>query len=203
MYFFTHLFISRMLYAKFKDEAALNRWAFAFGNVKPDLPPDCFGERHTLENTLFIVYDRANQLTGQPLSKTEFSIKLGEVCHFVCDFFCHYHLSESLHKQIFPHLIYELSLHIRLYVLRFLGKNALLRDVRPPVKSIAAMIYELRREYMQGKKELKKDILYALDASACTFKSILQQVKYRPDAAWESGPSVFSKGENYEGSAIC
>jgi len=191
-----------MLYAKFKDEAVLSRWAFAFGNVKPDLPPDCFGERHTLENTLFIVYDRANQLTGQPLSKTEFSVKLGEVCHFVCDFFCRYHLNESLHKQIFPHLIYEIRLHVRLYVLRFLGKNALLRDARPPAKSIASMIFELRREYMQGKKELKKDILYALDASACAFRSILQQAKYKPDAVWESG-SVFSKGERYEGSAIC
>lgn len=205
VYFFTHLFISRLLYAKFKDEADVAKWAFAFGNVKPDLPPDCFKERHTLENCLFIVYDRANQLTGQPLSKTEFSVKLGEICHFVCDFFCRYHLNESLHKQILPHLFYEIRLHIKLYVLSIRQKAELLAENRLPVKNIASMIFELRREYLKGKDEMKKDLIFALDASVCAFRFIQEQVKAKPDIVrGADGPSVcFREGGPYEGSAIC
>jgi len=201
VYFFTHLFFSRMLYARFKNEAALDRWAFAFGNVKPDLPPDCFKERHTLENTLFTVYDRTGQLSGRPLSKKEFSIKSGEVCHFICDFFCRYHLNESMHKKIIPHLFYEIRLHLWIYFLSIFKRKELQLTIRQPAKSIVAIIFELRREYLEGRAEIKKDIRYALEASMCAFNFILQHAGCRQRE--EDSPFFATKGDNYEGSVIC
>ena len=205
MYFFTHLFIARILYKNFKDETALNKWAFAYGNVKPDLPPGCFRERHTLDKTLFAVYDRAVQLSDSPLSKKEFSIKMGEVCHFICDFFCHYHLNETLHKRILPHLIYELLLHVKIHVLRFTRKSLLLPFDHPPAENITSIIFELRREYLKGKKDMKKDIRYAITASTSVFQSIVWFSGCRQDTSWTFKDSaVFAgKGGRYEGSVIC
>ncbi len=205
MYFFTHLFIAKILYKNFKDEAALSRWAFAFGNIKPDLPPDCFKERHTLDKTIFTVYDRAIQLTDSPLSKKEFSIKMGEVCHFICDFFCHYHLNETLHKRILPHLIYELILHARMHLLHFTRKSVLMPFEHPPAESITSIIFDLRREYLKSRKDMKKDISYAITASTSAFWSIIRFAKCRQNIIWKlDDPAIFStKGGRYEGSAIC
>lgn len=205
MYFFTHLFIARILYKNFKDETALNKWAFAFGNVKPDLPPDCFRERHTLDKTLFTVYDRAVQLSDLSLSKKEFSIKMGEVCHFICDFFCHYHLNETLHKRILPHLIYELLLHAKIYVLRFTRKSALLPFDHPPAENITSIIFELRREYLRSRRDMKKDIRYAITASTSVFQSIIRFSGCRQNTtpAFDDSAVFAAKGGSYEGSVIC
>jgi hypothetical protein len=185
MYFFSHLFISRVLYRNFKNEVKLSKLAFAFGNVKPDLPPAIFKESHTLDNYLFIVYDKANQLINNDLSSKEFSVKLGEVCHFLCDFFCYYHLNDKLHKKLISHLFYELLLHLKLHIYRF-KKKLQLPDIKtPPKKGIASIIFEMRREYFSDPRSIKKDIDFALSAAYAIFKRILYFKKYSLDSAWQ------------------
>jgi hypothetical protein len=184
MYFFSHLFISRVLYRNFKKEVNLSKLAFAYGNVKPDLPPACFKDRHTLDNYLFIVYDKANQLINNDLDVKEFSVKLGEVCHFVCDFFCYYHLNDKLHKKIFSHLFYELLLHAKLYILKF-KKKIQLPDIKASKKGLASIIFEMRRDYFSNPKSIKKDIDFALTAALGIFQRILYFKKYSLDSAWQ------------------
>ena len=207
MYFFTHLFISKVLYKHFKKEIQLDKWAFAYGNIKPDLPPACFGDRHTLENYFFIVYDQANQLMHDDITLPEYSVKLGEVCHFVCDFFCYYHLNDHLHKKIFSHLIYEIRLHFQLCTLRFKKKLEFPSDLTAPKKGFAAILYELRREYFSNPQSMKRDIDYALSAAVWTFKTILYFTKYSLDTAWLPGirlpARLQAKGGSYESSIIC
>lgn len=185
MYFFSHLYISRILYRNFKKEVNLSKWAFAYGNVKPDLPPACFKDRHTLENYLFIVYDNANQLINNDLDLKEFSVKLGEVCHFVCDFFCYYHLNEQLHKRIFSHLFYELLLHLKLCVYR-IRKKIQLPEIRTSPKGFASIIFEMRREYFSEIRSVKKDIDFAISAALSIFQRILYSKKYSMVSAWQS-----------------
>lgn len=181
MYFFTHLFISKVLYRNFKKEVNLSKLAFAYGNIKPDLPPACFKDRHTLDNYLFIVYDKANQLINNDLDIKEFSVKLGEVCHFICDFFCYYHLSDALHKKIFPHLGYELLLHLKLCKYRF-KKKIQLPDIKAvPKKGIASIIFEMRRDYFSDPRSTKKDIDFALYTALRIFKRILYFQQYSLD----------------------
>lgn len=181
MYFFSHLCISRILYRNFKKDVDLSKWAFTFGNVKPDLPPACFKDRHTLDNYLFIVYDKANQLINNDLDLKDFSIKLGEVCHFVCDFFCYYHLNDKLHKKIFSHLFYELLLHV---ILRF-RKKILPADIKTPKKGFASIIFEMRRDYFSDPRSIKKDIDFAISAALSIFQRILYFKKYSLDTAWQ------------------
>jgi hypothetical protein len=178
MYFFSHILISRVLYRYFIKEVRLNKWAFAYGNIKPDLPPSCFETRHTLEKTLAVVYEKAYQLTSGNLKPYEFSVKLGEICHFVCDFFCYHHLSDSLHKQIFRHILYEILLHFKMCLLHFQHKINIPPDIKPPNRGIASIIFEMRREYFSNPKSLNKDIDYAYSAAVWTFKEIIFCMKY-------------------------
>ncbi len=94
MYFFTHLFIAKVLYQHFAGEVELNKRAFLFGNIKPDLP-SATRNHHTLENCLVTVSERADQLMEEEVSLVDFSVSLGEICHYVCDFFCYYNESNT------------------------------------------------------------------------------------------------------------
>lgn len=207
MYFFSHLLMSKILYRYFQKEIKLNKGAFAYGNIKPDLPPACFENRHTLEKTLFIVYDNAAALINDDLDPEEFSVKLGEICHFVCDFFCYYHLNDKLHKKIFSHILYEILLHLKMCILRIEHKLEFPPDIKLPQKGIASIIFEMRREYFSNPQSLNRDISYALSAAVWTFKAILFCMNYPMDTALQPGikfqSALRAQGGSYESSIVC
>lgn len=49
-------------------------------------------------------------------SKKEYSIILGEICHYLCDFFCYYHTSSFLHDKSLKHVGYELYSYFMLLI---------------------------------------------------------------------------------------
>ena len=122
MYFFTHLMISKLLYQHFSNEFELNKRAFAYGNIKPDLPSS-LRNHHTLENCLFTTCEYSSQLMNEPVSLIHFSTQMGEICHYICDFFCYYHLNEEIHNKNLHHFFYEVSLHHELLRLFFHKKS--------------------------------------------------------------------------------
>jgi hypothetical protein len=186
MYFFSHLYISRVLYRNFKKEVNLSKLAFAYGNVKPDLPPACFRDKHTMDNYLFIVYDKTNQLLSSDPDVKEFSVILGELCHFVCDFFCYYHLNDRLYKKMLSHFFYEIRLHLKLCAYRF-GNKIRMPEARTPQKGLAHIIFEMRREYFSNPRSIKKDIDFAFRAAFTIFKRIIYLKEYAPGYAWQAG----------------
>ncbi|MEI6100360.1 MAG: zinc dependent phospholipase C family protein [Eubacteriales bacterium] len=207
MNFVSHLFISRVLYKYFKSEIELNGWAFAFGNVKPDLPPACFEARHTLENYIAKVNERTDQLANGELTLKEFSVKLGEVCHFACDFFCYYHSNLKLHKKNIFHFIYEICLQLQLNLLQLKKKLKIPIDSGKPYNNFFAFIFEMRHMYFTEARSMKKDIEYALRAANGIFETILVSVNKSLEEAWqpeEPVPSLLDiKGDNYESRIVC
>jgi hypothetical protein len=204
MNFFSHLFISRELYKYFKSEIELNKWAFAYGNIKPDLPPACFEARHTFENYFKRVNECADQLAKEELSLTEFSIKLGEVCHFACDFFCYYHSNLRLHKKNIYHFIYEICLQLQLNFMQLRHKLKIPCE-SAPYNNFASFIQDMRNKYLADARSMKKDIEYALRAAISIFETILQSVNNSLEEAWQpepDAPILEFEEEHYESSVI-
>jgi hypothetical protein len=173
MYFFTHLFLSKKLYKHFLGELSLDKKAFAYGNIKPDISQGCVHSSHTLENYLFVVNERANQLIEKELSLKEFSVDLGEICHYVCDFFCYYHLSEEIYNKMLHHFFYELRLHYEMYKILLRHQLKLSSTRKEPRKNISTIVLEMRKEYFMEPESYKRDIDYALQAAIWTCESIL------------------------------
>lgn len=190
MNFVSHLFISRMLYKYFKSEIELSKWAFTFGNVKPDLPPACFKARHTFENYFLTVNDRADQLANEDLPLREFSVKLGEVCHFACDFFCYYHSNLKLHKKNVFHFVYEICLQLQLNLLQLKKKLRIPSDLYAPYSNFSTFILEMRNRYLADARSMKKDIEYSLRAAISIFETILLAVNNSLEESWQ--PDVVS-----------
>lgn len=179
MFFFTHLFIAKVLHRHLCDRLELNQQEFLYGNIKPDLPSPT-RIHHTLENCLYTVCEYSNELMEADLSTEEFAIRLGEVCHYVSDFFCYYHLNEKIHNKNLRHFFYEIRLHIELYRLHY--KSAFtFPSQREPEENIHSIILEMRKSYFSQPKCLKRDIDYALFTSAWVCESIIYFNRYSTD----------------------
>jgi len=195
MNFLTHIMISKRLYRYLSKEMYLDKFAFLYGNIKPDLSPQCLRNPHMLENYLLIVSNDSNRLIGNTSSVKEFSADLGVVCHYICDFFCYCHLNSRLYHKLAGHFFYELRLHLAYCSLlirqkskkEFTAKSkiAVHSCCRYPGRSVASMVMEMRKEYAAGRRTLQKDIEYALLASfwACQQISRLSQTAAEDSAA--------------------
>ncbi|NLO10400.1 MAG: zinc dependent phospholipase C family protein [Clostridiales bacterium] len=101
------IFQSQKGYTKSEHYHEIKKRSFVYGNVKPDLSKDLLSIPHTLENYFLTVCNNADNLMSNKTSLKEFSFELGKICHYVCDFFCEYHLNEEIfHRK--DHFFYEL-----------------------------------------------------------------------------------------------
>ena len=185
MNFFTHIMISKRLYKYLSKEMYLDKYAFLYGNIKPDLSPQCLRNPHLLENYLLIVSSDSNRLIDNTASVREFSADLGVICHYICDFFCYCHLNSRLYHKLASHFLYELRLHLTYCSLLIRQKIKIAPFSRYPDKSVASMVMEMRKEYTAGRETLQNDIEYALLTSfwACKLISRLSQSAAEDSAA--------------------
>ncbi len=190
MFFFTHLLMSKALYRHFAGEAKLNRLAFAYGNIKPDLPSANY-IHHTLENCIFTVAERTNHLMEESCSVNDFSVTLGEICHYVCDFFCYYHLNEEIHNKNLRHLLYELGTHIVLMKMKLRRRLSLPPSGRKPGKDIRSLIMEIRKKYLMQPQSMKMDIDCAFEAAVWVCESIICCLK-------QPGKDKIEEMKNYQ-----
>jgi hypothetical protein len=169
---FTHILISKILYKHLVKKIDLDKSAFIFGNIKPDLTSKCFIIPHTLDNYLLIVCDQANKLISKETSLKEFSMNLGEMCHYLCDFFCFYHFNQTLYNKLFFHFIYEVYLHVKLYNIIFTRKLRLDSNIHVPRKNISSIVLTNRKNYFSRPSDIQRDIFYAFSTAIWSCESV-------------------------------
>lgn len=184
MYFFTHLFIAKALHQQLRGEIELEQQAFLFGNIKPDLPSPS-RVHHTMENCLSTVLELADYLMTEEVPVEKFSVTLGEICHYVSDFFCYYHLNEEIHNKKLKHVIYEIKLHFELYRLRITKKITVKKAGLEPMENIEFVIRRMRRDYILQPVTLKRDLDFALMTAALICK-VIQYHKSLPSLEIET-----------------
>lgn len=148
----------------------LNRLAFAYGNIKPDFHHHNIP--HSLADSIFIVNEYAEKLKRENISVKEFSIALGAICHFICDYFCLYHRDGNEKKGAFEHTIYEMVLHVKLLTLLLSGQLSL-NNYDLTEDSIEAIIDKLGSKYHSEAKGFSRDIDNALLAAAQVSKLMI------------------------------
>lgn len=105
--------------------------SFLKGNVLPDISPKYRLKKHGRKQFENIIKKKIAHLTGlnsynviNQLGKEKFSIELGVICHFLCDFFSLPHDEEWGFKEsvTLKHVLYEKKLH------RVLSKKVIISD---------------------------------------------------------------------------
>lgn len=83
----------------------VNRIAYLFGNIAPDL--NCVYPAHRLKTTEKRFYKRLKRIEKSDTNLIK-SFTLGVITHYICDYFCYAHNIESLGV---PHKKYETNLY--------------------------------------------------------------------------------------------
>ena len=200
MNFVTHIAMSEILYKRLSAKMELDKGAFTYGNVKPDLSKKILKHPHTLENFLPFVCNTSEELIKNLVSLSEFSFKLGEICHYICDFFCLYHTEDEIFHRLKEHFFYELKLHFTL-----LKIDSTIEDMREKTveKSISSIINELRAEYFQQEASMEKDFKYAFTATTwvCQYiyyfshHSIVVDTEHKMDVFYSPSTLPFAGGQ--------
>ena len=174
MNFLTHIMISETLYRRLAKKMFLDRKAFFYGNIKPDLSPECLRNPHILDNYLFMIHNESTRLIKEKPPEKEFSVDLGVICHYICDFFCYCHLDHALYHRFAFHFLYEIRLHLAMCRMLFEHGIRLKRGEKKHENKIASMVIEMRKEYMTKQKTLQRDIEYALLTSLLACETIFR-----------------------------
>jgi len=82
----------------------LHVMSFFFGNLFPDLIQSYIWRRHEYPASRDYLRKKIERLKKRPLF---FSFQLGEITHYVCDYFCYPH-SKSYNEDILHHMLYEI-----------------------------------------------------------------------------------------------
>lgn len=168
----THLAISKILYDHFERQMELDRSAFIYGNIKPDLSCKLMRKAHIMENYREYVCRSSGELMKDGRTLEEFSVELGQICHYVCDFFCRYHLNKEIFHNLGGHFLYELKLQYKLW--KFTRKNKFELDIysRKARKDISSIIFQMRSDYFSESVTLNKDIYYAISTAIWVCESV-------------------------------
>lgn len=171
----THLLFSRIILKSClrKTKLKLDKMNFMYGNIKPDIFSEDPNDSHSLEDNEGTVRRYINKLKNRKLTKEEFSLTLGMLCHYTCDFFCIYHRKEFKNESMLSHIIYEIKLHLKLLMLLFTGKLKILRDLNMHKKDSMSMILEMRKKYQAEKESIMKDITFAISTAIMISKAIV------------------------------
>ena len=113
MFFETHHRMGQMLHDRLDllYPRVIDRDAFVYGNVKPDLMRKGAKDRHMLSDTAPFLNLTAKYLQQPSVEPEEDWVLLGMICHHVCDAFCRYHQQVELYRDYGRHLEYELGLN--------------------------------------------------------------------------------------------
>ena len=85
--------------------------AFLYGNLKPDLTGTYLTKRHYPSLMFEEVMEKIRTFsTSHEIgmeNERSLSVDLGEICHYITDFFCFPHNDDIYHRNLLHHYIYE------------------------------------------------------------------------------------------------
>jgi len=151
----------------------LNYFHFVYGNIKPDVHPGTIDWPHFSQNSLDDLLDYCESITITPMSLKDFSIALGVVSHFLCDYSCLYHTGPYIrHKDIIKHALYEHFLELHFI------KKCIMRDIivteQPFCEEIGDMLTKRLALYNDEQQSIDNDINYAVNTSSCVLKRLIE-----------------------------
>jgi len=186
----SHFAMAHLLHAALQKRGIfLNRIAFVYGNIAPDYTPAMWVAPHFSKHCSKMQAELLGELSQLPLSSTgrigsEYSKKLGFMCHFLCDYFCFAH-NDDFSGGIKQHMSYEDELDA------YLRKNCLSifdLDGKAEVGTYASSqrlfdgTEKLKAAYFAIGHSTKNDLTFAFNACISSIINITALSKRLPSA---------------------
>ena len=186
----SHTRVANLLMAYVEDTCGVtfDANAFRYGNLKPDLTGTYLTKRHYPSLMYDEVMEKIRRFvdtyTIEPVNGRDLSVDLGEICHYLTDFFCYPHNDDIYSRNLLAHYLYEKR--ITLSIRRRLTEQDFARWAAPvlPPFSLDALMNRIESMHARYKTELHgidHDLIYICQVCATLVLSIIN-ICYEPAA---------------------
>lgn len=161
-----HLMISRYLRKRIEEVTGtmLDKKHFAYGNIKPDLSRTMFKCPHSLYRSFGVLNGHIQDLSAQQ-NMADFSEKLGEITHYLSDYFCYAH-SDIYSGNGLMHFIYEASM---LFTLKRFIRHAKTAkgNIYPAdcIQNLKSFVFGEYKRYISSRHTRLEDMIYSFNVS--------------------------------------
>lgn len=182
----SHTNVARCLldYMEQTEGVEFNRKAFYFGNLKPDLKGEYLSKRHYPSLMFDEVMDKLRAFIARfrlaQSGTRSFSEALGEICHYITDFFSYPHNDTIYNKSLLAHYIYEkrAGFRIKSHVneQRFAQFAETASDYVPETTEELISAIKAKHEVYTGQKQhgISDDIRHICEVLVMVVGSVLQ-----------------------------
>lgn len=192
----SHTRVARLLLAHVEERCGVtfDEAGFLYGNLKPDLTGTYLTKRHYPS----VMYDEVmgklcaflERYTIGSDNGYELSVDLGEICHYLTDFFCYPHNDDIYDRNLLMHYIYEKRICVGLRHRLSAAKFSAWAGPIVPAQSFEALEHRIgelhhRYKYYTVHHCIENDIEYISQAVTILLLSVIQ-IAY----AEESVPAV-------------
>ncbi|MGM0410971.1 MAG: zinc dependent phospholipase C family protein [Bacillota bacterium] len=175
----THILLGKELYKYFLEEnIKLSKFWLALGSIKPDFTNDEIN--HYKDESIKLFFEKFSKLHNldPKKNKNKFSLKLGELYHYVADFFCYAHNNKYMKENYSKHFKYELSLNSYAYKKRKnLFKNSK-NNYYIYNLSLKELLNLKHKKYLKEKKSFATDLKFAFEFNKLLTKKLFFNINY-------------------------
>lgn len=192
----SHTRVAKLLLAHVEERCGVtfDETGFLYGNLKPDLTGTYLTKRHYPS----LMYDEVMEKLRTFLQTYiigsyngyELSVDLGEICHYLTDFFCYPHNDDIYDRNLLMHYIYEkricLGLRHRLNAAKFSAWADPIVPA-PTIDELESRIEQLhhRYKYYTVHHCIENDIEYITQVVTILLLSVIQ-IAYAEEPAISS-----------------
>ena len=156
-------------------------WDCLFGSLTPDFRLSFIKIRHTKDNTLEIFKDKMVYISNNfnEINK-DFSNKISEAIHYICDFFTYPHNPNRFNGNFFDHIFYERRQHIE--VLKYIKDKEYLKDYEKfkfddcNLEDVFNKINTYHLDYLKQRPSIENDCKYILGIVFCFLIWVLLKI---------------------------
>lgn len=160
--------------------------SFIKGIREPDIDRWQYGWRHTRHSSFTFVERELKDLKYVNIDDMVFSYKLGIIVHFIMDYTCKYHLTDTMYRKTMRHVLYELCMVYKWLSLDKLHASYLLRHIisyykyDPDTIKISEFITaSLIETYEKEESSYIRDIFYGLSISLVVMRLIIYKTQHK------------------------
>lgn len=189
----SHTRVAKLLLAYVQENCgvAFDEAGFLYGNLKPDLTGTYLTKRHypsvMYEEVMGKLKRFLEKYTIGDYNDHALSVDLGEICHYLTDFFCYPHNDDIYDRNLLMHYIYEKRICVKLRYRLTAANFGRWADPVVPAASYEALeerISQLHHQYKYYTVHhcIENDLQYITFAVATLMLSVVQ-IAYAGEAA--------------------
>lgn len=177
---FTHGFVALKVQERLWQELGIRlpKKSLVWGSTRPDIVPNPLS--HFKDEKIHLFYEKWDSLRRMdPMYQLNtFTLELGQIFHFLCDYFCYAHNDEKIVKEFWIHMKYEHQLHM--FARQQEPEFFLVSNANYSMVSFRELVEVKHKQYLGESPSFESDLKWAFEMCVITARKLFENSAITP-----------------------